>query len=268
MILQFDSINACVAAYTNYSEAATRLRGHSEDISWHGGETRTMSLRLALAGDTTLVPEAEAIINQLDTVIETPRRVWEPAVAGAFCSVPDYLSGRPTNMRRQLIEIDDHAPIHILVSTTSSAAITAEIMRKRGTVILALVLALNRFRPITLRIVDIGDGIQDGETIVTAQINTAPLELATACYVLTSVGFARRILYGLKQAVNGFTGRWPRGYNFNNPSAYYNSLSSRLGLDPKQTLVIGSARNNDPMLQHPLNWIEQQIKRFTQSEKD
>jgi hypothetical protein len=193
MIKQYESIAALRA---DYIAKCSNTRGYNfANNEWYGNESETLTLQLTDTGDTRLVAEAERQMSKLDNIIETPKRVWDRNVAGAYCCIPDVLAGRPTPMRRQVVIPDDHAPITILVVTTSSAGINAATLAKRGTTILALVMALTRVRPVTLHQLAILNGRNDGtgETIITAQINTHPLDLATACYVLTSAGFARRL---------------------------------------------------------------------------
>jgi hypothetical protein len=107
-----------------------------------------------------------------------------------------------------------------------------------------------------------------GETVITSEINTHPLDLATACYVLTSAGFARRLTYGLAKKLNGFNGRWPRDFSFSNPEPYYNQLKPKLVADPSRCLIIGAARLGDRLLSEPVKWLNEQIHRFTQAEDE
>lgn len=271
MIKRYDSIAALRADYVA-KNGGQRSRGGFGDNSWYNNETEADSLWLAETGDTSLVAKAEQQLNQLDTAIETPRKVWERNVAGAYCVVPDYLSGLPTPMRRQVPQQDDRAPITILVVTTCSAGVSAETMQKRGTTILALVMALTRIRPVSLQVLCTVDGYRDrsGETVITAEINTSPLDLATACYALTSVGFVRRLTYGLAEKLNDFHGGWPQnvGYSYGKPKPYYDALVKRLSPDPSKTLIIGSAEFHDRLLSDPLAWIEDQINHFTNQNEE
>lgn len=239
------------------------FNSYSSD-NWYANESVGDSLRLAETGDTRLVPEAERLLASLDTHIETPRRTWHRSPAGAFSNIPEYLAGIPTYMRRLVDEPDDRAPITILVVTTSSAGINAATLAKRGTVILALVMALTRIRPVSLQQICMVDGRHEGETIITSEINTAPLDLATACYVLTSAGFARRLTYDLARAHNDFTGGWPRKMVYWDPQPYYETVKRRLTPDPTKCLIIGAAQLGDELLQHPLQWIQKQVNYFTQ----
>jgi hypothetical protein len=264
VIIRYDSIAALRNAYITLGLG--RGNPHGASLSWFNNESEADTLRLAEYGDTTLVAAAEAQLSKLDAAIETPRKIWERSPAGAFCSVPDVLAGLPTPMRRQRYEQDETNPITIYADTASSAGIPAHIFAERGITILALVMALARIRPVSLYQMDVGNGPNDrsGETVVVAQINTHPLDLATACYVLTSVGYARRLCYTIEEKLNGFTGAWPQGYSHATPMLYYNALCQRLGADAKHTLMIPGAHIRDEIITQPIAWINKQIQYFTQ----
>lgn len=263
MIIRYDSTAALRAAYLEHKGKLPHNYHSGEGGNWFANESEADTLRKAELGDTTLVAKAEAALEKLDQVIETPRKVWERSPAGAFCCVPDVLAGLPTPMRRQTQVRDEHAPITILAISTSSAGIGAETLARRGTIILALVMALSRIRPVTLQQLTILHGIEGGETVITSEINTHPLDLATACYVLTSAGFARRLTYGLAKALNSFNGGWPKGFSYYSPETYYNRLRHILAPDPTRCLIIGAAQLGDELLDQPITWLNKQITRFT-----
>lgn len=265
MIIRYPS---CAALAKDYEASVpAHKRQGPMSSSWYNDESPTQTLSLTYGGDTCLVPSAEHYLNKLDLSIETPRKVWKRAPIGARCSIPDYLADLPTPMRNRVTMGDEHQPITILACTTSSAGISAKTLQTRGTVILALVMALSRVRPVILDQLTILDGNHEGETIITSTINTSPLDLATACYVLTSAGFARRLTYGLAKVKNQFGGRWPRGFSLSNPDPYYKTLIPKLGLRPEKTLIIGAATLGDELLETPLLWINKQIQRFTAHEE-
>jgi len=269
MIKSYDSIAAMREDYI--SLAATSGRGWAPKgrDPWYGNETREQTLARSLSGDTTLVPQAETLLASLDTAVETSRPAWDLAPAGAFVNIPAAIAGHPGCMYRKTLVTDDRAPITILACTTSSSACSQEMLVKRGTTILALVMALARLRPITLHQLTAVHGADNsGETVLTAQINTSPLDLATACYVLTSSGFARRLTYDLAVALNNFNGSWPRAFNATKPHAYFDPLIPRLGFDPKHTLIIPAAHIRDTMLSDPVTWVNIQVKRFTQTSEE
>jgi hypothetical protein len=266
MIIRYDSPAAIADDFIARNCKRVSLGG--DRLDWYNYETAEDSLRMTKEGNAKLVPFAERYLDKLDHAIETSRKVWEATPVGAYYSVPDVIAGRPRSMRRQIEEADDRQPITILVNTSSSAGIDAKTLEKRGVAILALVMALSRIRPVNLQLLGILHGVDEGETIMTAQINTAPLDLATACYTLTSSGFARRLTYTLAKVRNGFNGMWPRKFIYHRPEAYYEYVVQRLGLDPTKTLVIGAAQLGDELLDRPLVWIKKQIARFTTSQED
>jgi hypothetical protein len=231
-----------------------------------GGDSRSTTVRKGYTGDATLVPLAEAQMAEVESQIETPRMGWERSPAGAFCSVPDVIASLPTPMRRRTRVPDEHAPITIIVGTASSGGILSDVFKRRGITIVALVLALARIRPISLHIMDPGYGPpeENGETVIMARVNTTPLDLATACYVLTHIEFTQLVAYGIEQHVTGRV-TWPNGYT-TNPSAYYAGLCDRMNLVQKDTLVIRDAYLGDPMITQPVAWINQQIRHFTDQE--
>jgi hypothetical protein len=263
MLKQYPSISALLTDYETFGQDTKQKMFNA--LSWFGRETRNETINKTRFGDTTLVNEAENLLTQIDTNIETPRRTWNRSPVGAYYCVPEVLAGLPTPGRTLQYEMDERAPINILVNTTCSAGVSASTMRKRGTVILALTMALARVRPIHLNTVSIMDGQKDGtgETIFVAPINTTPLDLATACYVLSSVGYTRRVTYGLGRGLNSFGGRWPRTYRYGSPKLYFDNLTLRLNLNPIDTLVIYAAELDDPLLTDPVNWVDTQVKRFT-----
>lgn len=247
----------------------TNVADTNSDVSWYGGETVADSLRMAETGSVALVSAAKALLSQLDSAIETPRRTWARSPAGAFACVPEAIAGLPTPMRRQSYDTSEHAPITVLAISTSSAGIKAATLQQRGTTILALVMALARSRPVSLHSVSILDGKAGGETVWSIRINTAPLDLATACYTLTSAGFARRLNYRLAARLNSSRGRWPVRFQYHNPTPYYEYLAQELTPDPSRTLVIGAAQLGDELLSQPVTWINKQIARFvSQQEED
>lgn len=271
MIIRYPDIASLRSAYIDNvgpDGAKTRSLLSTRD-AWFNNETIADTLRLSLSGDTTLVAAAEQQLAKMDHVIETPRRQWTSGPAGAYAVVPEVIAGLPTPMRYQSATADEHAPIELFVCTNSVASVSTETIRNRGTTILALTMALARVRPIALYQVFTGNGNKDGtgETILISQINTAPLDLAIACYVLTSAGFARRLTYGLGAALNGYEGNAPLAY-FSDRVKYENALIKRIALDPSRSMYLGRSDPHDLLITHPLQWIAKQINRFISAQEE
>lgn len=274
MIRVFDSIASLRQKALDLDSMSnnSRDRGYGDAINSWVGESLQETIKFSELGDRRLVAEAEKLLDQLETQIEVPKRIWERSPAGSFCVVPDVLAGLPTPMRRQREIGDERAPITVLAVSTSSAAISHKTLMKRGTAILAFVLAIARLRPVSLDTVSILDGHVDpsGESIISTRIETAPLDISMAAYALTSAGFARRLNYSISKKLDKFMGSWPAKFQYGHPTGggYYTYLAEVLSPDPSRTLVIGAAQLNDPILSDPVSWINTQIKRFTETQQD
>jgi hypothetical protein len=177
-------------------------------------------------------------------------------------------------MRYQREVGDEHAPIAIIACSTISAGVDSRTIRKRGTTILALVLALARVRPISLHTVAT-TGAENGdrdETVLCTRIETAPLDLSMACWALTSPGFARRMNYSVAAKINGFVTGWPRRFEYRNQQPYMDylrdTLGPRVGVDPTRTLIIGPTHLYDPLVSDPISWLNTQIARFIGTQED
>ena len=272
MIKRYDSVADLVAAWGLVSHL------NPFAYSWCNDESSEDTHRKALGGDVSLVPPAEALLDKLSASLETSHRIIHRAPCGGWPSIPDYLMGSPTPMRRFEHDLADTAPIRIVSVCTSSAGLSAGALQRRGTAILALVLALSQFRPVTLEIASILGGLEGnrrtGEFIPLTKINTQPLDIATACYVLTSAGFDRRIHHDLTRDYlqvtygQGWAGDWAPGFDHANPQAYFDTLADRLGYPCDTTLVIGGAHLSDTLLADPVAWVQGHVDRFTGSSAD
>jgi len=254
MIKQYDSIAALCDDFVARGKPSPDFMGPADPSIIARG----------YSGDTSLVPEAELFTKQFENTIETPRLSWSPSVAGGICVVPEYLAGVPSHMRIRTKVPTNNAPITIIVGTASSGSINRQIFLKRGITILSLVMLLARFRAISLHIMDPGYGTdKDGETVIMAKVNTTPLDLATAAYVLTEIAFTRTVMYGIEFQITGRI-TWPQNYG----SEYYHKLALRMGLNPSDTLVIRDAYAGDTLITKPVEWVKQQIAFFIGQQED
>lgn len=261
MLIRFDSLGD----FARRCDGVSRVY-RSTDNRWAGGIQRLsydQAVNLATSGDDTLVPQAQAIIDQLDCEIDTPCGQWLSSPIGAYPIVPEALAGLPDCMRRRVEVSQDNAPVTVYVSTTCSADISAQDMLKRGVAILALVLKLQSFRPVKLVLLAETHGQSDGQCIQAIEINSQPIDLATACYALTSVAFTRHLTYSLAHEIDGFDGSWPRRYN-GGGSRWEAHLRDYIGM-AEQDLYIGAARSWDEALANPVAWVNAHIQRFTSS---
>lgn len=264
---------ASIADLANDAENGIRQDARNRaSMDWFNNETLEDTLSFCRHGNPHLVPAAEKLIDLFDAEagIEMPRKTWQNRPAGMFPDVPAYLMGQPCTMKILVEEPNEHAPISLLVISSSSAGISAETLQKRGACILALTLLLSRRRPLSLQTVFISDGKDNGETILSTRIETAPLDLAVACYALSSSGFDRRINHFLARKHNGFTGGWPPAYRYYEAShaTYFQHLIDELSPNPERTLLIPPSQLNDELLTQPVTWLKTQVARFIEEREE
>jgi hypothetical protein len=260
-IKRYPSI-ASLAIDARDSGAAERL-SVTPGTKWFGGESPADSIRLAISGDTSRVADAERLLSQISAEIDVPERPWIADCAGAYPVVPDFLAGMPDCMRRRDTVESTESPVRIFYCPTASEDITAAQLMRRGCAVLALAIALSRSRPIELCVFNIGRH-EDAESVIVAPINTAPLDLATAAYVMTSAGFVRRLCYNLARQHHWDRKRgsiaWPHDYG---RADYLPGLLRRLGGNPETDVIIGPAYSADALINDPVAWVNAQVARLT-----
>ncbi len=255
MLIRFDSLG-------DFARRAGAVLSPSwSSGSWYGDISHARAGELALSGDDSLVPQAETLLEQLDAAIDITHSTWQPSVYGAYPIVPEFLAGAsPDYMRRRQVCSDDVSPITIYVSTTCSASLEADAMLKRGVAILALVLKLQAMRPVKLILLAETHGRSNGECLQAIEINSQPLDLATICFALTHVGFARHLTYSLARELDGFNGSWPNQYG-DGGARWEAHIRPILDMQP-QDLYIGAARSWDEAITNPVPWVNAQIEHF------
>jgi hypothetical protein len=266
---RFDSPAEFVAA------ARAAVTSKRDDRGWTG-ETWEEGASRAIAGNDRLVPDAEALIDKINAAgIDTPRSEFVPSVAGAFPIVPEYLAGHPAHMRRKVPASSDRAPMTIYVDLTSSGGIEHRDMNKRGTAALALAMLLSAERPTSLyAIVGLSrhrenEGEGNGAALAAIKINSQPLELATACHVLTSQAFARSVGYQYLYAAGRSGGGWPwelHPFDGNRPK-FIARMKDVLGLDGTALYVPPPHLNEEKSFRDPIGWINDRLAEVRQQEQ-
>lgn len=247
-ILEYNSVH-------EFTDRARQIPLKWQNTGKHATEglTYTDVLRLGLEGDDSLVAEAEKLLEQLMVASETIKVMqWNPSVYGAYPVVPEFLAGSPTPMRhRQSVETEN-LPIGIWVDLTSSGRIGLDTLRRRGIVLLALVLKLQAIRPIELYVC-IGSSSNRGGVRIT--LNTRPLDLASSCFILCNGTFARLPMYALVREMSQslITSLLIRESDF------------RAAFDvPEGDLVVGTAHldYSSEIQSDPVAWINKQLAKF------
>lgn len=231
--------------------------------SWFNGETVAQTCEFSLNGNESVVAEAEALIEQLSNITEgAPVNAWGNSPAGAYPIVPEFLAGRPDCMRA-MQPTDDLSPVNIYVCTTSSASVDSEEYMKRGAAILALVMKLQQIRSVNLFVTFECDGgrVSD-DAIQIIPVESRPLNISQAAYLLSSTGFSRHMTYGYGRTKQTSRLSWISEFNSGRPSAQYFTKVAEYYELSSSDIHIKPIHRNDPMLSDPVAWINAQLERY------
>jgi hypothetical protein len=247
---------------------------HSNGSSWYGSVGFEEAIKRTHTGDSALVAQSDALISQLeDQIVHTLKWRNVDDVVGAITNVPAFLAGVPQCMRRRQRTARDDAPVVIFMDLTSSGGISAQDLLKRGTAILAFARMLSDHRTVELwGGVSLGEG-RYGDTAwsntVGWKIDTAPLDLARAAFLLASPAIARGIGYALGEETSQ-KGSWGGSWSFGDHSAHVRTQEERLrrALGNSEVLLVPSIYLNDPLVRDPVGWIKRELSRYTNSDED
>ena len=211
---RFDSIGD-FARYLRGPAAACPYLTNTSNSKWSGSTPAETQARLD-AGSAKATAACDRLLSRMEAVgFATSRFATVAAVAGGAPCVPAYLAGSPLAMRRRVKISDDAAPLAVVVDIGVSASVQAATIERRGAAALALVRLLAATRPVTLwavaglRVCLYSDHATDAAFGV--QIETAPLDVARAAWLLASPDAFRRAAFAACQAIAGF----PREANNN-----------------------------------------------------
>lgn len=270
MIANFDSVEAfgadCFGDRRIVEVMNASTARHAGERAWYSYESVAQTDMARRHGSDTLVSSAETLMDNINASLELPQRVWAATPAGIVPSVPDVIMGLPEPMRAPAWENNDRAPVNVWVAVTSSGGVDQIALAKRGTAALALTMALIQSgRPTTLTLLNTLSGMHGGETVIAVRIETAPLMLATACWALTSQGFARRMCYDWSRVRNHSGCGWPRDFNWSNPAPYFDALVSRLGGDPSRDVTLyPTTLATELVIANPVKWVNERLAAIQQ----
>jgi hypothetical protein len=268
MIRRFDSLSEFLQiAKEHGSKSYGMWRNQSNGNHWDGGISSAKALELAENGSLDMVSSADMFLHQLETNIENaPIVSYVPSVYGSRVSVPAYLSGVPNCMRRRVIKEGSARQVSIYVSLTSSGGISAGTLLKRGMTILALLRSLQACRvSVDLFLMTELDGNRDktGETILIIPIESKPLDLSVASFVIAHPAFDRNLTHPVCSYLNGYDGGWSI-HNSNNGGA--ERFRKYLKLESKDVLI-PSAHLYDSIITRPDEWLRERISQITNMEE-
>jgi hypothetical protein len=258
----FDSSAALAEAYESKYGKATDRTARS---GWTG-ESLAEALDFARNGREHLVADAEALIGRIENAgiaLEWPR--WQDSMVGALPNVPAFLAGVPETMRVKRMTLNDRAPIRMFCELTSSGGIDVPDLAKRGTAMLALAMLLSQQRPVELYAVA---GLSTRQeqyraSLVVTRIPAAPLELATACNVLTSAAYARDLGYKLTGGDGGWA--WNIQPFDHTKATFISRMREALDMSPQDFYLEPPHWNarHEPILKDPVAWINGELLKYS-----
>lgn len=231
------------------------------DADFFGPHTGDECARFARDGDLSRVAASDALLERFERfAFETERLRWTDDVCGGFPNVPAYLAGHPLAMRRRIADRDGASPVAVIVDLTTSWSITPETIARRGAAILALVRLLSMRRPVELWAGVMTSAAPHEENLcgVYAKIETTPLDVATAAFVMTHPGFSRRLCYAIADREAGYRSHWP--YSDNKVSrGNMQAICAQAFTHATETLCIPPAHADDKINADPEGWIEARL---------
>jgi hypothetical protein len=220
--------------------------------------------RNILIGIPENTAKASALLDAIMAdVVQSERPSWDRSVAGFFPCVPAYLAGDPMNMYARVSEQHNAAPLRVFVSVCGSWQISAHDLERRGVAIMALCLALTRVRPVELyAIAEMckgKKGNRTGASIPVIRLETSPMDLATASYVLTAPAMLRRLMFAYADA-EGWDGWWAWG---GNPNRAYDRARTMalIGCEDTDLYIPGMMSDRDG-IPDPVRWINGHLENY------
>lgn len=204
---RFDSIGD-FARYLRGPAAVCPYLTNTSDNAWAGSTPAETQARID-AGSAKATAACDRLLSRMESVgFATSRFATVAAVAGGAPCVPAFLAGNPLAMRRRVKISDDAAPLAVVVDIGVSASVKAATIERRGAAALALVRLLAATRPVTLWAVS-GQNISRYSDHATdaafgVQIETAPLDVARAAWLLASPDAFRRAAFAACQTIGGY----------------------------------------------------------------
>lgn len=245
------------------------------NAQWYGNKNYDKSVEQIRSGDLSGVAASDALMSKLETAVPLSQS-WHTRldVVGGVPNVPAFLAGHPYNMRRRERIMSQQAPLAIIASLELSGGIDIGTMRKRGSVMLALVRRLSNIRPVELFVAcSVGDRRRCGKPAgahVICRIDTAPLDLARAAHVLTCPSVTRGIGYAigdylLQNHIGDKGTSWSGGWAYGDDTAYRPNAREIIGSVANPTseaLYLAPAHVRDPMVTDPIKWLKEKLVEF------
>lgn len=138
------------------------------------------------------------ILNKIEGKLDVDSNAYRtnPSVVGSTFNIGAYLAGNPMSMRLRKKVMENTNPIHILIDITVSAGTSQDEIINRGIAAVALARVLVQSRPVKLEVIT-GLKTLGQNLLMSFPIETAPLDLSQASYLIGRPEMLRRVAFGL-----------------------------------------------------------------------
>ncbi len=189
--------------------AEGKANPHSAD-EFTGYVSFIEALELARMGDDALAARAAALIETMSAEMPETRAV--ETVRGQYgrVDIGAYLAGSESPMRRRKRTRTVSAPLSLYVDIGATWKAPAAELEARGAAVLALVLRLERERPVDLYAYFATHG-ERRKLYYTVRLESRPVSVAHAAFALAHPGMLRQLAHALSRA-DGCSPGIPHGY--------------------------------------------------------
>jgi hypothetical protein len=266
-IVRFDSVDAFADKVAAVGKRAGQFWG-ARGACWDGGVGGDDALRMAREGSSAMATSTLANLTHLESTMgASVRSRFAPSVAGSRVCVPDYLSGRPTCMRRRTRVESESRHVNVYVSLASQGGVRAADLLARGAAVLALLeyLQASGTSVDLYLLAELADGqYEDYWQVI--RVETRPLDLSTSGFAIGHPAFGRHLTYAYAEATAEveYTGQWSRrAHDLGKGSERWcNYIRAELGLAPTDILV-PYTRDYDQIVTDPAAWLAARVSQLS-----
>jgi len=176
------------------------------ETSIRNAEDALAACLLGTVDNVDLIREERQRAERINVQTLLPQ--WERDLCGSLPDVGAAVAGDPVSMRRLVNVPTDTRPVRIFVGVASSCTFSADQLAKRGALISALALQLQRTRSVDVYAVNSGQDSRDHLDWSILVKLPKPLCMADLSYWLCSQASVRGLLYAYEKCFTGDLS-WP-----------------------------------------------------------
>lgn len=227
------------------------------------GSSRVINNSL-LTGDLSRVKQSEKMLKKLSEE-QFLSRMWSQTsdVVGALPNVPAFIAGQPLNMRRRNRLKRPAGPLSIFLECTGSGSSMGNsvVQAGRGAALLALTQVLSEQRAVELWVC-VTFGTRDELNGLICKVETTPLDLARAAWMLTSLNEMSMMgSYTMTSIIGHHPGSWAYGTP-DLERRYSGEIFGRFLSTGSEVLYVPAMFSHDPLVSDPYGWLKNMLVKY------